>query len=161
MPKTRGTPLPRRYVYIAATLVASAFVIPFQGQTWALYVGACAGYSVLVFGLRWVAVRKWKSFAPAAIGPTLTARILLTHANFLVVVLAWVWLLIVWAPHAPYILRTEDSDRPYLGLAFLGVLGLTFLEMFEQRFLLPELNPGYSWRQIGEMSKAKSGTVMR
>ncbi len=145
--------MPRKYIYIAATLVASTIILPFQEHSWALYMGACVGYSVLVFGLRWLAVRNWKSLAPAAIGPTLTGKLLLTHANFLAAVVAWVWLLIAWAPRAPYILRTEDSDRPYLGLAFIGVLGLTFLEMFEQRFLRPELNPGYSWRQIGTMAQ--------
>jgi len=156
MRKSRGTPTPRRYVYITATLVASAIILPFQEHVSALYVGACAGYSVLVFGLRWLAVRKWRTFAPAALAKTQNAKVLLTHANFLAIVIAWVWLLILWAPHAPYILRAEDSDRPSLGLVFFGVLGLTFLEMFEQRFLRPELNPGYSWKQIGVMRQAKA-----
>lgn len=153
MSKKRGESIPRRYVYIAATLVASAILLPFQDHIWAFYLAACSGYSVLVFGLRWLALRKWRSFAPGAIGPTLTGKLLLAHANFLAVVVVWVWLLIAWAPHAPYILRTEDSDRPYLGLAFIGVLGLTLLEMFEQRFLLPELNPGFTWRQIGTLAE--------
>ena len=152
----RGTPLPQRYIYLIATLVASAIIIPFQGYTSALYVGACAGYSVLVFGLRRLAMQRWKSVVPAAIGQSSTAKILLTHANFLALVIAWIWSLIALAPHVPYILRTEDSDRPYLGLAFFGVLGLLLLEMFEQRFLRPELNPGYTWGQIGSVRQTRA-----
>jgi hypothetical protein len=152
----RGTQMPQRYIYLIATLVASAIILPFQGHTSAIYVAACAGYSVLVFGLRRLALRRWKSVVPAAIGQTSTARILLTHANFLALVVAWIWSLIALAPHVPYILRTEDSDRPYLGLAFFGVLGLLLLEMFEQRFLRPELNPGYTWGEIGSMRQTRA-----
>jgi len=139
MPRKPGTPSPRKYVHAIATLAASAVILPFQGQTWAFYVGACTGYSVLVFGLRHLNQKA----RVAGSGMSMpTSRILLTHANFLAIVVAWVWLLIALAPHLPYVFRMEDSRRPYFGLAFVGILGLMLLEMIEQKYLRLSSVPG-------------------
>jgi hypothetical protein len=146
-----GRPTPKKYVYLVATLVASVVILPFQGQVWALYVGACASYSLLVFGLRHLSLRR---FGPAAGTGVPRSRILLIHANFLAIVVGWVWLLIAVAPHLPYFLRTEDSDRPYFGLAFIGIVGLMVLEMFEQRFLRPAFDAGDSKVQLAMARRA-------
>jgi hypothetical protein len=125
----------KRTVYVVATLVAVAIFIAFQSQPWSLYVAACAGYTILVFGLRRIneggrAVSNTKRKSPS--------DILVTHASFLAIVIGWVWLCIFLAPHLPYFLRTEDTRRPFFGLAFLGIFGLMCIEYLEQRWLRPD-----------------------
>jgi lysylphosphatidylglycerol synthetase-like protein (DUF2156 family) len=109
--------------------------LPFQGHVWSLYAGACAGYTVLVFGLRRI-----KSSSPTAqnAADKSISSIFLTHISFLTIVVAWVWLVLFVKPHLPYILSTEDSSHPYFWLAFLGILGLLLIEAIEQRRLAPE-----------------------
>jgi hypothetical protein len=119
-----------------ATLVAMALFLPFQSQPWSLYVAACAGYSVLVFGLRRV---QQGSGASSAENAKPASAILRIHLTFLALVAGWVGLCIALIPHLPYFLRTEDTRRPYFGLAFFGILGLLFMEAVEQRFLRPSL----------------------
>jgi hypothetical protein len=120
--------------YIVATLVTMVIFLPFQNHAWSLYAGACAGYSVLVFGLRRIRIG---SGAVAMGNAKPASEILLTHLSFLVIVVGWVWLCVVLKPHLPYFLRTEDTSRPYFGLAFLGILGLLGIEAIEQRWLEP------------------------
>jgi hypothetical protein len=149
--------MPVKYVYILATLAALAIFLPFQDQRWAMYVGACAGYTTLLFvrRLRQVPLRRLGE----ALKNLLTADVLLTHATFLAIVIGWVWVLIVLAPHLPYALRTDDSDRPYFGLAFIGILGLTLLEMVEQRYIQPRAEPGDSHLQIAAVRRAHRRAV--
>ena len=121
----------KKTVYTVATLVAMLLFLPFQNRPWGLYLGVCAGYTVLVFGLRRIARPP-----TAERGNTLPAtRIALVHSIYLAIVIGWVWLLLASRPYVPYILRTEDSSRPYFGLIFLGVLGVLGVEYFEQRHL--------------------------
>jgi hypothetical protein len=120
----------KRRTYVLATVAAMAIFLPFQHQVGALYAAACVGYTILVFGLR---RSQFKTPPPVISLPPTGA--LLTHATYLVIVAAWVWLLIVLSPHAPYFLRAEDSGRPYFGMAFIGVFGLMLLEAAEQRSL--------------------------
>ncbi len=122
----------KRLVYIMATLVTMAIFLPFQTRPWSIYVAACAGYSVLVFGLRRFGAGHTASVA-ASFKPS--SAIALTHLTFLAVVVGWVWLCIFLKPHLPYILTTEDSSHPYFGLAFLGILVLLGIEAVEQRWL--------------------------
>ena len=122
----------KRLVYIAATLVTLMLFLPLQSQRWSIYAGACAGYTVLVFGLR----RFSASSATQKTKPV--QAIALTHLTFLAVVVAWVWLCIVLKPYLPYFLTTEDSSHPYFGLAFLGIFGLLGIEAIEQRWLRSE-----------------------
>jgi hypothetical protein len=125
----------KRRVYVVATLISMAILLPFQHDAWAPCVAACIGYSVLVFGLN----RLQLTPPPAIFAvPASSARLL--HAAYLFVVVLWVWLLVALSPHLPYILRTEDTTHPYFGLAFLGVLGLLLLEAAEQRSLRRAVN---------------------
>ena len=124
----------KRKVYVMATLVAMAAFLPFQGRPWSLYVGACSGYSVLVFGLRRINEKRLASSVEDA---KPASAVLLTHLTFLTIVVAWVWLCVSLMPHLPYFLRTEDTTHPYFGLAFLGILGLLGMEAIEQRWLAP------------------------
>jgi len=128
----------RRFVYIFATLTAMVIFFPFRDQPCALYAGACAGYTVLVFGLRRLKQKSASSGSGIAFP---AANILLTHATYLAIVVAWIWLLTALAPHLPYAFRTEDTSRPYFLLAFFGILGLMLLEMIEQRWLRAETEP--------------------
>ena len=122
----------KKTVYTVATLVAMALFLPFQSHPWALYVGGCSGYTVLVFGLRRIAINSEKEPVNHRLP---LAKILMTHSIYLAIVIGWVWLLVVCKPRVPYILRTEDSSRPYFGLIFIGVLGVLGIEYFEQRHL--------------------------
>ena len=94
-----------------------------------VYLAACLGYTVLVFGLRRI------NTGPANQNTRPPQAIALTHLTFLVAVVAWVWLCLVLKPHLPYILTTEDTSHPYFGLAFLGICGLLGIEAIEQRWL--------------------------
>jgi hypothetical protein len=98
---------------------------------WAIYFGFCAGYTVLVFGLRSIELSSKSTGGGASFIP----GVLLTHATFLAIVISWVWLGLVLRPHLPYILTSEDTSHPYFGLGFLGVVGLLLLELVEQRML--------------------------
>ena len=120
----------KRTVYIVAALAAMIVFLPFQDYGWALYLGVCTGYTILVFGLRRI-----QQIQQPEVSPLPLSKILLVHSTFLVIVIGWVWLLLALRPSLPYILRTEDSTRPYFGLVFLGVLALLLLEYFEQRQL--------------------------
>jgi hypothetical protein len=131
----------KRFVYIFAALATMVIFFPFRDRLWAPYVGACAGYSVLVFGLRRFKQKSRVSGSGISI-PAVNA--LLTHSTFLAIVVSWVWLLSVLAPHLPYAFRTEDTNRPYFLLAFVGILGLMLLEMIEQRWLRAETDAGVS-----------------
>jgi hypothetical protein len=111
------------------------FFVPFKEQAWSIYLAACTGYTVLVFGLR----RLTKSKSLRRHSDLTKIKLLMNHLAFLMAVVAWVWLLIGLIPHLPYILRTEDSSHPYFGLIFIGVLGLMLLELYEQRWLRGEL----------------------
>ena len=122
----------KKMVYTVATLVAMTLFLPFQSHPWALYVGVCGGYTLLVFGLRRIAINsKQKSVNP----PLPPAKILMTHSIYLAIVIGWVWLLVVCKPRLPYIFRTEDTSRPYFGLIFVRVFGVLGIEYFEQRHL--------------------------
>jgi len=134
----------RRFVYIFATLTTVAIFFLFRDHVWALYMSACAGYTILVFGRS----LEQRGRLRESLGTYFASNVLVTHATYLTIVVGWVWSLIAIAPHVPYILRTEDSDRPYFGLAFIGILGLLFLEMVEQRNLRPRSDPGDSHAQI-------------
>ncbi len=125
----------KRLVYVVATLVTMVIFLPFQGHVWSLYAGACAGYTVLVFGLRRI---KNSSAAAQSRAEKSTSSVFLTHIWFLTIVIGWVWLLLFVKPHLPYILTTEDGSHPNFGLAFLGILGLLLIEAVEQRRLAPE-----------------------
>ena len=129
----------KRMVYVVATFVTMFVFLPFRDYGWSLYLGVCAGYTVLVFGLRRIQ-QKREGNPGANVLPL--SRVLLVHATFLVIVIGWVWLLLALRPSLPYILRTEDSSRPYFGLVFLGVLALLLLELFEQRQLRGEAQSG-------------------
>jgi hypothetical protein len=120
----------KRRVYVTATLITMGIFVPFQHHAWAPYVATCVGYTVLVFGLRRLELNpRPRIFAPPS------ADALRSHATYLSVAILWVWLLIRLSPRLPYILRTEDTNRPYFGLAFIGILGLLLLEALEQRSL--------------------------
>lgn len=125
----------RSTVYIVATLMTMAIFLPFQAHPWAIYAGACAGYTVLVFGLRRI---QQQSYPSSAANAKPASAILLTHLSFLALVVAWVWLALMLKLYMPYFLTTEDTGRPYYGLAFMGILGLMGFEAIEQRFLRPE-----------------------
>jgi hypothetical protein len=119
----------KRLVYVVAIIVTLAIFVPFESHLWSIYVGAVAGYTVLVFGLR--------RLSPVPVNavsrqPSSIARI---HITFLTAVIAWVWLCVISRSHLPYLLTTEDSNHPYFGLAFLGVLGILLLEYLEQKYL--------------------------
>jgi hypothetical protein len=129
----------KRLVYVAASLVAVAIFVPTYSQAWGIYVAVCAGYTVLVFGLRQLS--KGARASSNAAGE-LTVGTLRTHLTFLAIVVGWVWLLMFLRPHLPYFLRTEDTSRPYFGLVFLGILGLLFIEYLEQRWLRPDPEVG-------------------
>jgi hypothetical protein len=132
VPERKG----KRLVYIVATIVTVAIFVPFQAHRWSIYAGACAGYTVLVFGLRRIELASVTAVArPIAV----LAR---THLSFLAIVITWVWLCVRIRTRLPYIFTTEDSSHPYFGLAFLGILGLLLLENFEQKFLQPTPEPG-------------------
>jgi hypothetical protein len=120
----------KRRVYVIATLMTMAILLPFQHDTWAPFLATSAGYTILVFGLR----RLQLDPKPAifAIPP---GSVLYSHATFLLIAALWIWFLIALTPHLPYILRTEDTTHPYFGVAFIGVLGLLLLEAAEQRAL--------------------------
>ena len=132
----------KRFVYVMATLVTMVIFLPFQGHVWSLYAGACAGYTVLVFGLR--RINRTSAAAQSATDKS-TPSVVLTHISFLTIVIGWVWLLLFVKPLLPYILSTEDSSHPYFGLAFLVILGLLLIEAIEQRRLSPETtnNPAH------------------
>jgi hypothetical protein len=121
----------KRVTYVLAIIVAMLFFVPFKEQSWAIYVAACTGYTVLVFGLR----RLSKLKIPFRVPDVPKKMLLKNHLGFLIAVIAWVWLLIRLIPHLPYILRTEDTSHPYFGLIFIGVLGLMLLELYEQKWL--------------------------
>ena len=121
----------KRRVYLVATMLTMCIFLPFRSNPWAIYAGVCAGYTVLVFGLR-RAARTSKSSGEDA-GPV--SRLLLVHAAFLAVVVGWVWLGLALRPYLPYILTTEDTTHPYFGLAFLGIVGLLMIELAEQHQL--------------------------
>jgi hypothetical protein len=122
----------KKVVYVVATFVAVFLFVLFRDYGWSLYLGVCAGYTILVFGLR--RIQQKRELNPGANVLPLS-RVLLVHSTFLVIVIGWVWLLRAVGPSLPYILRTEDSSRPYFGLVFLGVLTLLLLELYEQRHL--------------------------
>ena len=121
----------KRLVYVVATIVAIAIFVPLQAHSSSIYAGACAGYTILVFGLRRV------DPASGAVVARPLAGIARTHFTFLAIVVAWVWFCVSIRTRLPYILTTEDTNHPYFGLAFLGILGLLLLENFEQKFLQP------------------------
>jgi hypothetical protein len=121
----------KRLVYIVATIAAVAIFVPFQAHRWSIYAGACAGFTILVFGLRRT------DPVSGAEGTRPLADIARIHLTFLAIAVAWVWFCVSIRTHLPYILTTEDTSHPYFGLAFLGILGLLLLESFEQRFLQP------------------------
>jgi len=121
----------KRRVYIFATLLTMALLLPLQRQPWAIYVSVLAGYTVLVFGLRRIE-RRLQSLEP---GSEFSSGILLTHATYLAIVVGWIWLCLALRPHLPYFLTSEDTSRPYYGLTFLGLVGLLLLEMMEQKSL--------------------------
>jgi hypothetical protein len=121
-------------VYVIATLVTMIVFFPFKSHAWSLYAGACAGYTVLVFGLRRL---KQKSVVASPEDATPESGVILTHLTFLAIVCGWVWLCVVLIPYLPYILTTEDTNRPYFGLGFIGTVGLLGLEAIEQRWLNP------------------------
>jgi hypothetical protein len=120
----------KKRVYVTATLVAMAILLPFHHSSWAPFVATSVGYTILVFGLRRLQLNPRPPFFALPPGSVLYA-----HTMFLLVAALWVWLLIALIPHLPYFLRTEDTNRPYFGLAFIGVLGLLLLEAMEQRSL--------------------------
>ena len=122
----------KKAVYTSATLVAMVLFLPFRSYPWALYLGVCAGYSVLVFGLRRIERNRKKEPAGSFLQP---GRVVVAHSIYLAVVIGWVWLLLISRPRLPYILRTEDTSHPYFGLVFVGVLGVLAIEYFEQRHL--------------------------
>jgi hypothetical protein len=131
-----------------------AIFFPFRDHVWALYVSACVGYTVLVFGRRLQQRQRLRE----SLGTYFDSSVLVTHATYLAIVVGWVWSLIAIAPHVPYILRAEDSGRPYFGLAFIGILGLLFLEMVEQRNLRPRSDPGDSHAQIAAVRQKNART---
>jgi len=128
----KATVRSKRFTYGLAVFVAMIFFFPFRNESWSVYLGACAGYTSLVFGLRRIERRK-PSSQPRPELPA--AKLALNHSKFLVAVVAWVWLLKEAKPRLPYLLRTEDTSHPYFGLIFIGVLGLMMLELYEQRWL--------------------------
>lgn len=42
----------KRFTYGFATVVAVLLYVVFQSFSWSIYLAACAGYTILVFGLR-------------------------------------------------------------------------------------------------------------
>lgn len=129
----------KRLVYVMATLTTMAVFLPFQSHVWALYAGACSGYTILVFGLR----RAQKGLPASSAATAKPASVvLLTHLAFLAIVTGWVWLAVTLKPYLPYFLRTDDTSHPYFGLAFVGILGLLLLEAIEQRWLSPDVEIG-------------------
>jgi len=141
----------KRLVYVMATLVAMVIFFPFQRHAWSLYAGACAGYTVLVVGLRRIHLR---STASSSRGARLASELIRTHLTFLAIAVGWVWLCVVLKPYLPYFLTTEDTGRPYFGLAFLGILGLLCLEAVEQRWLksLPGTDASFEGNQSSRSS---------
>jgi hypothetical protein len=120
----------KRRVYVTATLIAMAILLPFQHRVWAPYASVCAGYTVLVFGLR-----RLKLDPRPGLFASVPASGVPKHGLYLCVAVLWIWCLIAIGPHLPYILRTEDTSHPYFGLAFIAVLGLLLLEAAEARSL--------------------------
>lgn len=144
----------KRLVYIVATIVAIVIFVPFQAHSWSIYAGACAGYTVLVFGLCRI-----QRGSGAAAEPL--ARIARTHCTSLAIVVAWIWFCVSIKTHLPYILTTEDTSHPYFGLAFLGILGLLLLENFEQKSLQfkPESNALTSQSSLPQAARDNSSEL--
>ena len=122
----------KRLVYVVATVATMAIFTPFQRESWSIYVAACVGYTILVFGLRRVTAGR-AGYATVYSKPV--SAIVLTHLTFLLIAVGWDWLCVILRTHLPYFLRTEDTSRPYFGLAFLGILGLMCLEAVEQWYI--------------------------
>ena len=129
--KKKTTYQRKRLVYIFATLLTMAILLPLQRQPWAIYLAVLAGYTVLVFGLRRIG-QSLQSLEP---GSEFSSGILLTHATYSAIVVGWIWLCVALRPHLPYFLTSEDTSRPYYGLTFLGLVGLLLLEMMQQKSL--------------------------
>jgi hypothetical protein len=144
----------KRLVYIVATLTAMVVFLPFQSQPWSIYAGACAGYTVLVFGLQRINSGKANNEAENA---KPASGVVMTHLSFLLIVVAWVWLCIFLRPYLPYFLTMEDTRRPYFGLAFLGIIGLMCLEFVEQRWLRLEREVGVSDAKNVSMQQSETG----
>ena len=123
-------------VYVIATLATMIIFLPFQRHVWSPYAAACAGYTILVFGLRGI---KQNSVVASPEKPKPESGIVLTHLTFLAIVCGWVWLCVVLIPYLPYFLTTEDTSRPYFGLAFIGIIGLLGIEAIEQHWLNPNV----------------------
>jgi hypothetical protein len=121
----------KRLTYSTAAIVAAVVYFPFQSNPLSMYIAVCAGYTILVFGLRWAA-RSSGALARIDKSPSEMA---LTHLVFLAIALGFVRCAILAAPHLPYFLTTEDSSHPYFGLGFLAVLALMGLEAIEQKWL--------------------------
>ena len=102
----------QRFVYVVATLVTMVIFLPFQGRVTS--PGACAGYTVLVFGL----AAESRTVPPPA--RQRTSSVFLTHIWFLTIVIGWVWLLLFVKPHLPYILTTEDGNASLLWTRIFG-----------------------------------------
>lgn len=121
-------------VYVIATLVTMIIFVPLQSHAWSVYAAACAGYTILFLGLRRI---KQNSVVASPENAKLESGVILTHLTFLAVVCGWVWLCVILIPYLPYFLTTEDTSRPYFGLAFIGIIGLLGIEAVEQRWLKP------------------------
>jgi len=144
----------KRRVYLVATMLTMCIFLPFRSNPWAIYVGVCAGYTVLVFGLRRIESKS----RPVGEGAGSTSRLLLLHAAFLALVVGWICLGLALRPYLPYILTTEDTTHPYFGLAFMGIIGLLMIELAEQRQLRSFTDPAPSLPSGGVSYVKKEGS---
>lgn len=139
-------------VYVIATVATMIVFVPFRSHAWSLYAAACAGYSILVFGLRRI---KQNSVGVSPENAKPESGVILTHLTFLAIVCGWIWLCVVLIPYLPYFLTTEDTSRPYFGLAFIGIIGLLGIEAVERRWLNPNAGNTVDSKETSQSSVTK------
>jgi len=117
----------RQIVSVGVIAPWLAVYLPFENESWSLYLAVCVSYTILVFGLLW-SDGKWGRYIRAH---RRTARDLAQgHAIFLLALILWIWLCQFSRPWLPGWMFEELYRTPtwYLIVSGLGIVAIWWIE---------------------------------
>ena len=121
----------RQIVSLAVVFPFIAFYLPFEDESWSLYVALCVSYTILVFGLLW-SDGKWRNYID--VHQRKARDLMQGHAIFLLVMILWVWVCRSSRPWLPeWMFDGIDHELNYF-LVFSG-LGIVAIWWVEQSWL--------------------------
>jgi hypothetical protein len=117
----------RQVVSVAVLAALIVLYLPFEDESWSIYVAICTAYTILVFGLLW-SDGKWRKFIETHQGKP--RDLLQRHAIYTLVLILWIWICRFSRPWLPgwMFFQSYRDLTPHLFFSGIGIVAIWWAE---------------------------------